>query len=221
MGLCDEPPILPWVTGGTRRGVPQVERALRPAREGSAGACWNSVARHSGNTDSQAKGSQSSGSPPGSRGECWGLCDEPPILPWVTGGRRRGVPRVSASPPESRGDCWVPVCDRVAATRQRDCCEIRPGVRRPQPGRIFGLLGLPGLVAATLGLGTGGRATGRGDLGGRGPGGFARHMRIPEVVCLFTFCTGGYIEVASYGEQNWCDRRGSRQKSLREVAEFA
>ena len=155
------------------------------------------------------------------RGECLGLCDEPPILPWVTGGRRRGVPRVSASPPESRGDCWVPVCDRVAATRQRDCCEIRPGVRRPQPGRIFGLLGLPGLVAATLGLGTGGRATGRGDLGGRGPGGFARHMRIPEVVCLFTFCTGGYIEVASYGEQNWCDRRGSRQKSPREVAEFA
>ena len=158
---------------------------------------------------------------PAREGTAGCLCDEPPKLPWVTGGRRRGVPRVSASPPESRGDCWVPVCDRVAATRQRDCCEIRPGVRRPQPGRIFGLLGLPGLVAATLGLGTGGRATGRGDLGGRGPGGFARHMRIPEVVCLFTFCTGGYSEVASYGEQNWCDRRGSRQKSLREVAEFA
>ncbi len=39
-------------------------------------------------------------------GECLGLCDEPPIVPWVTGGRRRGVPQAEGSLPGSRGECW-------------------------------------------------------------------------------------------------------------------
>ena len=57
-----------------------------------------------GNTARGAAGRE--GSPPGSRGECLGLCDEPPKLPWVTGGTRRGVPQAEGSPPGSRGECW-------------------------------------------------------------------------------------------------------------------
>ena len=75
-----------------------------------------------------------------------GLCDEPPKLPWVTGGRRRGVPQVSASPPGSRGECSClcdepPIVPWVTGGRRRGVPQAEgslPGSR----GECWGLLEL-------------------------------------------------------------------------------